>query len=961
KYTDLVDPFIGTGGHVHTYPGASLPFGMVQLSPDSRLSGWDGCSAYHFSDSIIYGFSHTHLSGTGCSDYGDILFMPTCGAALFNSGYDQGDNTGYGSKFRHDSEKASPGYYSVFLEDYSINADFTVTQRTGFHRYLFPETNNANIIIDLQHRDDVIESGIKIISNTKIEGMRRSRAWAKDQHVYFAAEFSQPFSSFGIAVDDEIQSEIYEADGTNIKAFFKFNTNDEQQILVKVGISAVSEEGAWKNLNKENPGWDFDLIKDAAENTWNNELGKINVKGGSTEQQKIFYTALYHSLLAPNLYMDVDNNYRGRDLEIHNADDYDYYTVFSLWDTYRAAHPLFTIIDTKRTNDFIKTFLTQYDEGGMLPVWELGANETGCMIGYHSVPVIVDAYMKGIRNYNVEKAFEAAKNSAMQDHLGLKSYREFGYIPAEKEHESVSKTLEYAYDDWCIAIMAEDLNKKEDYESFIKRAQFYKNIYDPSTGFMRAKRNGFWVSPFDPAEVNIHYTEANSWQYSFYVPQDISGLMKLMGGKEKFSQKLDDLFNASTETSGRDQADISGLIGQYAHGNEPSHHMAYLYSFAGKPWKTQKIVRQIMNDMYTVHEDGLIGNEDCGQMSAWYVLSAMGFYPVTPGINYYVIGSPVFEKVNIKLENGNIFTINANGVSEKNFYIKSAQLNGKDFNRCYLMHSEIMNGGELTFEMTDKPNNNWGSDEDDIPVSSVSDNQIITNPYIESGSASFIDSVKIILADADPEAEIYYFLGKTDSLTEFNIYSDPIFISKSEILSFYATKQGYPNTYVNTAKFSQLDEKRSIKLLTTYAPQYSAGGDMALIDRLRGGDDFKLGNWQGYEGVNLEAIIDLGDKQNIHKISIGFLQDINAWVFMPEWVEFLISDNGEDFIAMRRVSNITPYDEWGTIIKEFKYNLPKPVKAQYVKVVAKNISVCPEWHKGSGNESWIFADEIIVE
>lgn len=961
NYIELVDPFIGTGGHGHTYPGASLPFGMVQLSPDTRLTGWDGCSAYHYSDTVIYGFSHTHLSGTGCSDYGDILFMPTTGVVLFNSGFKLGVENGYGSKFNHKDEIASPGYYSVLLEDYGIKAELTVTKRTGLHRYLFPKTNNANIIIDLHHRDEVIESDINIISDTKVEGFRRSKAWANDQYVYFAAEFSKPFTSFGIAVDNEIQAEIIKAEGTNIKVFFKFNTEDEQEILVKVGISAVSKEGAWKNLISENSEWDFENIKDAAEKTWNKELGKIQVEGGSPEQQKIFYTALYHSLLAPNLYMDVDNNYRGRDLQIHNAADYDYYTVFSLWDTYRATHPLFTIIHNKRTNDFIKTFLAQYEQGGLLPVWELGANETGCMIGYHAVPVIVDAFMKGIKDYDTLKAFEAIKKSAMQDHLGLKYYREYGYIPANKEHESVSKTLEYAYDDWCIAQMAKNLDSTEAYETYIRRAQFYKNLYDPSTGFMRAKSNGFWVSPFDPKEVNIHYTEANSWQYSFYVPQDISGLMKLMGGKQKFSEKLDALFSAGVETTGREQPDITGLIGQYAHGNEPSHHMTYLYSYAGEAWKTQKIVRQIMDEFYTTDTDGLIGNEDCGQMSAWYVLSAMGFYPVTPGINYYVIGSPIFEKVTIKLENGNTFKIIADGVSEENFYIKSAELNDSKYNRSFLMHEDIMNGGELIFEMINKPNKEWARNDGEIPAASIKDNIILPNPYIEGGDASFSDSTLVTLDVAEKDAQIHYHIGKSDSLSQFIYYNNSFYINKSARLEFYASKENFNRSFINHADFIKLDKNKKIEILNSYSPQYSAGGENALIDKIHGGEDFRLGSWQGYEGVDLDVIIDLGEDKVFYNIGISFLQDINAWIFMPEWVEFKISDDGENFTSLGMVLNTTPKNQWGSFTNNFVYKSTRKIKARYVRVTAKNIGVCPEWHKGAGNEAWIFADEITIE
>ena len=629
--TGFVDPFIGTGGHGHTYPGATLPFGMVQVSPDTRLTGWDGCSAYHYSDSVVYGFSHTHLSGTGCSDYGDVLLMPTVGAVRLLRGDGTDPESGYCSRFSHRNEEAAPGYYRMKLDNGGVIVELTATKRAALHRYIFPKSDRANVVIDLAHRDPVIDSRVKIVSDTEIDGYRRSRAWADDQRVYFVARFSKPFASYGVARNDTVMSGAGEASGTNVKAYVTFATEADEPVLVKVGISAVDIEGARKNLRAEIPGWDFDRVRADADGVWNAALGKITVKGGTRDQRVTFYTALYHAMLAPNLFMDADGRYRGRDLAIHEAEDFTNHTVFSLWDTYRAEHPLFTIIEPERTVDFIKTFLAQYEQGGLLPVWELAANETNCMIGYHAVPVIVDAYIKGIRGFDAREALEAMKRSAGADSRGLEAYRELGYIPSDTEGESVSKTLEYAYDDWCIAQMARALGKEEDYATYIRRAQSYKNLFDPSTGFMRAKINGGWLAPFDPAEVNFNYTEANAWQYSFYVPQDVRGLIGLMGGGERFAARLDSLFTVSPKTTGTELPDVSGLIGQYAHGNEPSHHMAYLYNFAGRPWKTQERVRSIMDGLYHAGRDGLCGNEDCGQMSAWYVLSALGFYPVTPG------------------------------------------------------------------------------------------------------------------------------------------------------------------------------------------------------------------------------------------------------------------------------------------------------------------------------------------
>ena len=954
--SQYVNPFIGTGGHGHTYPGASMPFGMVQLSPDTRLEGWDGCSGYHHSDSIVYGFSHTHLSGTGVPDYGDILLMPTIGKMLFDNG-DENPDEGYASRFSHDNEIATIGYYQTYLDDYNIDVILTTAKRAGFHKYTFPKSSEANIIIDLLHRDKVIESGIKIISNTEIEGYRRSTAWANDQVIYFIAEFSKPAQEIILQKDGKFESGV-EIEGESIKAGLRFLTDENEEIFVKVGISAVNVEGARKNLQAEIPDWDFNKVKENAKHSWNIELNKIQVEG-SEENKTVFYTALYHAFLAPNLFMDVDGKYRGRDLKVHQSDNFENHTVFSLWDTYRATHPLYTILQQERTLDFIKTMITQYEQGGRLPVWELAANETECMIGYHSIPVIVDAYMKGIRDYDINKAYEAIKHSAELDHFGLKSYKEYGYIPAQDESESVSKTLEYAYDDWCIALMAKALGYEDDYKYYIKRAQSYKNIFDPSTGFMRAKMNGRWFTPFDPREVNFNYTEANSWQYSFYVPQDVSGLINLMGGQEKFESQLDQLFNESSETTGRHQSDITGLIGQYAHGNEPSHHMAYLYNYIGKAWKTQMIASQIMNEFYTNEPAGLCGNEDCGQMSAWYIFSSMGFYPVTPGSNLYAIGSPVFEKSVINLENGKTFTIVANNVNEKNIYIQSAQLNGETYLKSYFKHEDLTEGGKLVFEMGPEPNNNWAFEDNNFPQSAITDDLITPVPYVKSGSKTFYDSTILSLGTIDANTIIHFTTDGSNPDIQSEKYSGEFIISSSTTVKAVAYREGMPVSNVLSVNFTKIPKGRSIVLNTKYANQYAAGGDIALIDFIRGPVNYKTGAWQGYEGVNLEAVVDLGSIKLISKFETGFLQDNNSWIFMPEEVEYAVSMDGINFQPIGTIKNDISQREMGTIIKNFTLNLS--TKARYIKVIGKNIGFCPEWHKGAGNKAWIFADEISIQ
>ena len=959
-YTDLVDPFIGTEGHGHTYPGASLPFGMVQLSPDTRLTGWDGCSGYHYSDSTIYGFSHTHLSGTGVSDYGDILLMPTVGRIQLAKGNEKDTRSGYCSRFSHDNEKASPGYYSVVLDDYNVIVELTVTKRAGFHQYIFSKSDSANIIIDLTHRDPVFESHVSFISDTEIEGARRSRAWAKDQYIYFVAVFSKPFSSFGIAVDDTMSENVEKAEGKNIKAFVTFQSEEQDEIFIKVGISAVSIDGARKNLHREIPDWNFEGVRNRASQEWNRALGKIHIEGGTQEQRTIFYTCLYHALLNPNLFMDVDGKYRGMDLNIHQADDFENYTVFSLWDTFRATHPLFTIIEPYRTVDFIRTFLAQYEHGGSLPVWELAGNETGCMIGYHAVSVIADAYLKGIRDFDSEKAYEAMKHSAEQDHHGLKHYRDVGYIPADKEGESVSKTLEYAYDDWCIAQMARELGRMEDYKRYIRRAQSYKNLFDTSSGFLRAKMNGCWVSPFDPWEVNFHYTEANSWQYSFFVPQDINGLIRLMGGKKEFGKKLDELFSADSKITGRQQVDITGMIGQYAHGNEPSHHIAYLYSYANQPWKTQQRVRNIMDELYSAQPDGLCGNEDCGQLSAWYVFSALGFYPVTPGQRIYGIGAPLFKKAIITLDKQKSFVVEARNVSDKNMYIQSATLNGEPYAKSYLNHSDIVRGGEIIFTMGAEQNTMWGNDQDDVPHSSISDHLILAVPYMISDSRTFTDAIEIGLGSITEGTTIFYTTDGTEPTVQSHLYTEPMRLQKTTTVKAVSMKDGMPPSSVVTAEFTKIPGGRSIQLNTAYSSQYAAGGQMALIDRIRGSDDFRTGSWQGYQGVDIDAVVDLGKTIDIHRISTGFLQDQMSWIFMPTKVEYAISVDGETFTIVATLKNNVPPNQDEAVIQQFAEDSMNR-KARYVRIRAKNRGVCPEWHRGAGGKAWLFVDEIVIE
>jgi predicted alpha-1,2-mannosidase len=959
SFTDMVNPFVGTGGHGHTYPGAVLPFGMIQLSPDTRLEGWDGCSGYHFTDDTIYGFSHTALSGTGVSDYGDLLIMPVTGKPCLENGAKDGHTCSYASAFSKKSESARPGKYSVFLKTPGVQVDLAASLRSGMHRYAWKEKGKRGVVIDLEHRDQVIGSGLMIVDDSTVTGFRISKEWAKEQHFYFALRFSKPIKSYLINKHPTPSSEIPMAtlpDSAGIKAWLGFNLEDDE-LLVRVGISAVDQTGALRNLDSEITHWDFDKVAADADSTWNKELGKIEVKGGSKQDRRVFYTALYHTMIAPNLWSDVDGRYRGMDMNIHHDEGSPQYTVFSLWDTYRTLHPLLTIIDQKRTNEFIRSFIRHYQQGGRLPVWELAANETDCMIGYHSVSVIADAYLKGIRDFDAELALEAMVHSANLDHFGLDAYRKYGYIPADMESESVSKTLEYAYDDWCIAMMAREMRQDSLHEVFIRRAQYYKNLFDPSTGFFRPKQNSSFITPFDPREVNFHLTEANTWQYTFYVPHDIAGYISLLGGKEKLTEMVDELFSTSSEMTGRVQSDITGLIGQYAHGNEPSHHMAYLYAYLGQHHKTAELVRRIMREMYTDEPDGLCGNEDCGQMSAWYVMSAMGFYPVCPGSNEYVIGSPQFSEIRIHLENGKEFLVRARGNRSGNKYIRRAVMNGEPFTKAFITHQQVMAGGDIRFLMGSNGQPVLGITPPDRPTSAIHDYWITPVPFFSMGNEVFFNEQQIRIEHADPAATIQWqsdpVLLDTDPLAGTTINQSARFTATASMVGASPSQQV-------SAYFYRIPENRSVTLNTAYAPQYPAGGDHALIDFLRGSSDFRTGRWQGYHQVNLDAVVELEEEKMIRKISIGFLQDQRAWIFMPVEVIFQVSTDGVRYHQVGSEKNVIADRHNGAVTHDFstpRFNQ----KAKFIRVIAKNRGVCPPWHPGAGDKAWIFADEIVIE
>ncbi|MDY0216381.1 MAG: GH92 family glycosyl hydrolase [Bacteroidales bacterium] len=953
-----VNPLIGTDQHGHTYPGAVYPFGMVQLSPDTRKDGWDGCSGYHYSDDVIYGFSHTHLSGTGVSDYADVLLKPFSTVSLFKK-QNFTDDRQFASKFSHNNETASPGYYSVMLDPDSILAELTATARCGVHRYTFMnEKDYPMFFLDLTWRDIVLDSYLEQNDKYEITGYRHSSAWAADQRLFFVMQFSEPIEEFVIMENEQI-SDKKSVRGKNIKALIKFSS-EQKQITVKVGISATGIEGARKNLIEETGKLNFDQIKALAEQQWKKELSKIAIEDKDQNKKTVFYTSLYHCMIVPNIYNDVDGKYLGRDFQIHETTDFDYYTVFSLWDTYRAYHPLMTIIDTKRTTDFVMTMLHQYEEGGLLPVWEFASNETWCMIGYHSVPVIADAILKNIGNIDKELALKAMIKSATRDHFGLEFYKKYGYIPADMESESISKTLEYAYDDWCIAMIAKQMGEMNIYKSYIKRAQFYKNIFDTETGFFRPKMNGNKIVPFDPREVNFHFTEANAWQYSMYVPHDVDGFKTLLGGDDALCKKLDKLFTTDNKTTGRTQVDITGLIGQYAQGNEPSQHMAYLYSYCGKPYKTQEMTNRIMNEFYTHLPDGLCGNEDCGQMSAWYVLSSLGFYPVNPADGIFVFGSPQFEKAVLNLENGKKFILRTENRTDANFYIDKITLNGKPYTKTYVTYNDIMNGGEIVFKMSSKPNILAGNIIADRPPSQIQDYLLTPSPTFISEGRTFKNNTKVTIYPTHKSHQVFFTTDGTDPDQTSQKYSNALTVNETTTFKAISYDQQTGKSFVTECKVQKIPEGRSVKINSEYNPQYSAGGDEGIIDYLRGPADFRTGYWQGYQNEDFEAIVDLGRAETVSYVALGCLQDARPWIWMPVFVEFSSSDDGKNWKPLGKVENHVKDTDMEVQIFDFALKLA-PFKTRYIKVFAKNYGTIPTWHPGSGGEAFIFVDEIIVE
>ncbi|MCR4816702.1 MAG: GH92 family glycosyl hydrolase [Bacteroidales bacterium] len=984
--TSYVNPFVGTDGHGHTFPGAILPFGMVQVSPDTRLDGWDGCSGYHYTDDTVYGFSHTHLSGTGCSDYGDLLIMPFTeenGDLPETLDYDY-----YKSSFSHKNEKAEPGYYRVVLDRNRVMAELTVHNRNALHKYTFPTTGRKGIVIDLKHRDVVINSSLILYDDPDgktISGHRISSAWNPEQHFYFAIEADCDFDEV-VFFNDGKRVETTDSKPINGDKAIVFFPDSQKEVTLRVGISAVNKRGAYNNL-EESKGIAFQQAKKEAHATWVKALSQFEVEGGTKEDRANFYTALYHCMTSPYLFSDADGRYlamKSKDTNaytIQTAEGRDQYTVFSVWDTYRALHPLLNLTDPKRSKDFVLTMLDHYRHSGELTMWELAGHETHCMIGYHAVSVILDAYRTGalddLPEETLNELLEAMVATSNLPMLGRTEYTRDNYLSSEYENESVSKTLEYAYDDWCIALFAKHLEELAEknhpdtcknywagiQEEYFRRCQSWKNIMD-NNGFMHPRRNGAFITPFDPTEVNNHFTEANCWQYSSYVPHDIEGWVAKLGGDDKAEIFLDSLFYGSSEMTGRDQSDITGIIGQYAHGNEPSHHAAYLYAYIGRQWKTAELVRRICTELYHDTPDGLCGNEDCGQMSAWYVMSAMGFYPVCPGSGNYVIGSPLFDKVTIHLQNGKDIVINAKGQNHRNCYINSLCLNGTPYDKSVISFEQLKDGCTLDFEMCSKPNKEWGTSVDSRPHSRDFDelSKITLAPVFNDWQQSFDGEATITITSPSGDS-IYYTLDGSTPSTYSTPYNGPITVTGDVVVKAVAYHPRRGLSAVVQHRMTRTQHDRKLTYITKPDPQYCENGETGLIDRLHGTENYRIGGWQGWQG-DCEVVVDLLEERNISTVGIECLENMRSWIFFPTRVEVEISNDNTNWRPFGSADN-----------KEFSVILERQglstvhnftvsgasTTTRYVRIKAINYGKLPKWHVSAGEQAWLFVDEIEVK
>lgn len=937
-----VNPFIGTGGHGHTFPGPVTPFGMVQAGPDTRYEGWDGCGGYHYSDSIIYGFSQTHLSGTGVPDYADLLVIPQQNKLNLIPGYK--NPKGFGSGFSHKQEKATPGFYSVKLNN-GIEVSLTTTDRTAMHRYKFSGTGKKYLVIDMAYRDKVLASNVNVLNSTSFEGHRHSAAWATNQHLFFYGETSVPA---------KMKTVKDKKGGYFLVMEFPKST---QEVILKIALSGVNEAGAKFNMQQENQTFDFDLILNRAQHKWRTTLQKITIETEDKEVLINYYSALYHTYIHPSLWSDVDGKFRDFNNEIQHSTRANY-SVFSLWDTYRGANPLYTILEPERTKDFIASFLDQYRCTGQLPMWTLSNNETYCMIGYHNASIIADAYLKGIQLDNVEELLDAMVATSKYKQFGKQFYEQYGFIPANLEAESVSKTLEYAYDDWCIAEMAKKMGKTAIEQEYRLRAASWINVIHPESHFFQARKGGMFLPFFIPNEVNHHYTEANAWQYSMAAPHHIASLIDMHGGKKLFENFLDSLFFGSSQMTGRVQSDITGLIGQYAHGNEPSHHISYLYNYAGAPWKTQDMVDRILKEMYRNDPDGLAGNEDCGQMSAWYVLSALGFYPVSPGSPTYAIGRPLVD-ASIIQAGDKAFEIKALNNSAANKYVQQITWNGEPYLKLFITHEMLVTGGVLEITMGPNPNKSLASYQVDLTETVSS--SFVPVPYFITTKTVFSDELEVNMDKLFFEkGSIYYSLDGKKFEPFDPVEGRNLVLRESAIVYAKVVREDNSESKVISCTFQKFIKSIDLSLDTPYANQYPGAGSQTLVDGQFGTDEYRGTEWQGYNNTDVKGVMTLNQARTVNRVKCTYLIDTRSWIFPPKAFSIEVSTDGVNYKKVGKQVLSPLKGDIEKTVKEIVIEIV-PTEAKYIRFVVENYGEIPAWHLSPGSPTWMFLDELVVE
>jgi predicted alpha-1,2-mannosidase len=977
--TGYVDPFIGTDAHGHTFPGATTPFGMIQLSPSNDFKAWDWCSGYHYSDSIIKGFAHNHVSGAGLSGLGDILVMPTRGKKTTNPGSEDDVENSYRSRFSHDEEEARAGYYKVTLQDYNIDVELTAGIRTGYHQYTFTKGGEIDVVIDAAHgvMEKVTECTIQIKSDTEIVGYKKTGNNPTARRMYFSAKFSKPFTMASITEDNKTVN-AQEHTSATTRALATFTVNEGEKMLVTVTLSPNSLEGVAKNFEAEAKGKTFNDALENATQQWNKVLNKIVLSNNEPlAKKRTFYTAMYHAFISPNIISDVDGNYVVEGKQLHS--NIPQYSNYSTWDTYRALHPLFTIIEQEKTKEFVNSMISRSTEANVgQPVWELIGYDNACMIGYTTVPVIGEAVLKGIEGIDAQQAFavmrdaafDLTKHSAVYDVSGLEDYINYGYVTAETG-SSVSKTTEYNYHDYVIAQVANKIGDTENEALFTRRSKGYRALFDKTSGYFYPKLSTGEVKEMDLTAwdgLKPNYVSGNIWAYSAYTPQDMKGVIQLHGGKDKYAAWLDKVFSDTTQVGGEQHVDISGFIGKYGHGDEPGHQMPYLYNYVGQPYKTQKLVNEVVTTMYSDKPDGLINNEDLGQMSAWYIFSTLGFYPVAPASLEYQIGAPYYKEASINLENGNTFTVKAENLSETNIYVQSVTLNSKSYNKNYILHEDIMSGGNMVFTMGNTPNQEWGSKDEATSVGTLEaimpkiDTLATFAPFDASNTSFFVNKHMVTLESKTPNTTIYYTLDGTEPTTNSTKYTGPFAITQNSTLKAMATspnltpskvyskpffKSVFPNLPIGYPKY---------ELTNSHTP-WGKGDGSLLFDEQIGSTSYGDSKWTGIKDA-IEITINLGKSQVVEGVSVGILNDQASWIFPAKGIE-VYGGNSESNMLLIGKLDIQEPTEYTKEVNRHVVNV-KQEHYQYLRIKIIPYGAQPAWHAGAGQQAWLFVDEVIV-